>query len=180
VLYLPIFVGASQGIAAGQEHQQEHAKSTNQNQQVARGRDGTSVWAAGVSRAAMGPDPVVVPNGSMNIYEFLRFSSDGKVVGTEFATPAALAEVEDWDFFKVPFADLFGKARALNDPSLFFGEYSISGSSIKFSLTYPNGPAVDYDGTIQGSSLQLNFVSRDKSNAGKESYELLSPKPVKK
>jgi len=165
MLCLPLFVGVAQPPA--------------KNQQVVRATNGSSVWMGATSRSGMGPNALAVPNPSTKIYSFLRFFADGKVVGTEFATVATLADVENWDFFKASFAALSECVRTLHDVSLFFGEYSINGSSIKFSLSYPNGP-VDYDGVIQGASLELNFVSRSNNNAGKEHYELLVPEPVKK
>jgi len=49
-------------------------------------------------------------------------------------------------------------ARWFNAPYRDSGHYSTTGSSVKFSLTSLEG-TVDYDGVVQGDSLQLNSLS---------------------
>ena len=60
------------------------------------------------------------------------------------------------------------------------GKYVITGSSIRFSLTSPEG-TVDYDGVFQGSSLKLNTYSHINDHRGSETYEKVyqNPNPFK-
>jgi len=88
--------------------------------------------------------------GKDDVNKYFRFYSDGTVIGVySIGTPG---DLERW--FKAPFENS--------------GKYSISGSSIHFSLTWGHSGTAVYDGVIQGDSLRL----------GKESYELIVPGSV--
>jgi hypothetical protein len=87
-------------------------------------------------------------------HHYLRFYRDGTVISaTSIGSPA---EIQSW--FKMPFRNT--------------GDYSISGSSIKFSTHSPEG-TVDFEGTIRGTLLELNFHSLINDNRGTEYYELV-------
>jgi hypothetical protein len=85
---------------------------------------------------------------------YLRFYADGTVIGV--STTGTPAQIARW--FKAPYSNS--------------GHYSISGSSLKFSLTSPQG-TVDYDGVICGSSLQVNVFSHINGRRGTDYYELV-------
>ena len=88
--------------------------------------------------------------GKDDVNKYFRFYSDGTVIGVySIGTPA---DLERW--FKAPFENS--------------GNYTISGSSIHFSLTWGRSGTAVYDGAIQGDLLRL----------GKESYELIVPGSV--
>jgi hypothetical protein len=72
--------------------------------------------------------------------EYLRFSSDGTV--TEFTTGSG--------------------GRAIGS-----GRYTLSGSTVKFLITSPEG-TVDYDGQLQNNSLTLNSFSHINNHRGTE------------
>ncbi|MGA3023236.1 MAG: hypothetical protein ABSF98_00565 [Bryobacteraceae bacterium] len=116
-------------------------KEFSANGGVVRGTGDSSLW-----------------RGEHDLDEYLRFYSDGTVIGVHSSgTPA---DIEPW--FKLS---------SSMSPGIGRGKYSINGSSIHFSLTYPQGTVV-WDGAVQGDSLQL-------SNHGHEdSYGLLVPGSV--
>jgi len=120
-------------------------------------------FAACARRRSPGPQVVRGSNGSSfwrateNGYNaYLRFYTDGTVIGVY--SRESPAEVES----------------RLEKPFENSGRYSIHGSSLKFSLTDPSG-TVDYDGSIKGSSLKLNWSSHVNNRRGKDDYELMAP-----
>lgn len=105
--------------------------------------------------------------GDATSVRWLRFYGNGTVIGV--TSNGTVAEIERW--FNAPYEDS--------------GTYSISGSSIRFSLTSPPatvkvgrvrrsvGGKVDYDGVIQGSLLQLNVFSHINNNRSVDHFELV-------
>jgi len=89
-----------------------------------------------------------------NSISCLRFYSDGVVISVpSTGSPALIAR-----WFKKPYDT--------------WGRYHITGSSIKFYLMdYDN--TFEYDGTIQGSSMQLNLFMPDKNYRAAKRFELV-------
>jgi hypothetical protein len=136
LLSLPLFVALAQQPSA--------------NQQVVRGTGDSSLW-----HGKHGEDDI-----------WLRFYSNGTVIGAITSASGTLANIERW--FNAPYENS--------------GRYSVSSTSIRFSLTRPlskvgrlrmPGGTVDYDGVIQDSSLQLYFFSHINNKRGVDHYELV-------
>ena len=90
--------------------------------------------------------------------QFLRFDPDGTVAG--------FTSVHGFSSSIAASQSMFSSD---HKTYLRVGKYSISGSSIKFSLTGSYG-TVDYDGIIQGWSIHLKTYSHINNHAGEEDY----------
>jgi hypothetical protein len=97
-------------------------------------------------------------NNIITYHHYLRFYPDGTVIGV--STTASPNELRRW--FRFSYENR--------------GKYSISGSEVQFSLASPGGQ-VDYEGTINGSQLILNFFSHINGNRDKEIYRWIRPRP---
>jgi hypothetical protein len=83
---------------------------------------------------------------------YLRFYSDGVVI--QVSSTGTPTEIQSW----------------FNEPYEQSGKYSVSGSSIKFSIVSSKG-TVDYDGLIRGSSLVLSRFSHINNSSASEIYD---------
>jgi hypothetical protein len=86
---------------------------------------------------------------------FLRFYSDRKVISVP--SPSSPAEIACW--FKKPYS--------------LWGTYRITGSAIKFYLMDHNS-TLEWEGTIQGSSMQLNEFCPEYNYRAEKRFELVA------
>lgn len=92
------------------------------------------------------------PEGALST-SYLRFYSDGTVIG--ITVQESTTNMKDW-------------GRPWEDS----GEYVVRDSNLKFSLTDKYG-TVEYDGKLQGQSLQLHVYSHINNNEHEDQYELV-------
>lgn len=102
--------------------------------------------------------------------DWLRFYSDGTVIEVFTTGTATVANMENW--FNAPY-----------DRSS--GRYTLTGSRIAFSIKGPESPesmagivttspnAVDYDGTVKGTSLFLNIFSHINQRSSRRVFDLV-------
>lgn len=95
-----------------------------------------------------------------NCCEFLRFYSNGTVIGVN----ATNTPEEMYAQFHAPYENK--------------GTYTVTGSTVKFSLTDSYGE-VDYAGPIQGSTLLLTWYSHVNKHRTTETFTLYVPPAAK-
>jgi len=117
--------------------------------QVVLGSDSSTVW--------------ISTDNKNGVYGFLRFESDGTITWLR-TTRRCTTSIQ-------------AAAQFNSDPhtsrTTWFGKYSISGHSIKFTLNSRFGGAIDYNGVILGKSIQFKTYDYLNKLSMEQRYEAL-------
>jgi hypothetical protein len=117
--------------------------------QVVLGSDSSTVW--------------ISTDNKNDVYGFLRFDSYGAV--TWFRTTRRCTT-------SMEATEQYNSDRIVSK-SAWFGRYSISRDSIKFTLNFRTGGVIDYNGVVRGKSIQFKIYNHQYKQSIEQRYEAL-------